>query len=30
MTTDIIVKPLKNTYVSQKTKDKIIHHTDLG
>ncbi len=30
MTTDIIVKALKNAYVSQKTKDKIILHTDLG
>ena len=29
MTTDIIVKALKNTYVSQKTKDKVILHTDL-
>ena len=30
MTTDIIVKALKNAYVSQKPKDKIILHTDLG
>lgn len=26
---DIIVKALKNAYVSQKTKDEIILHTDL-
>ncbi|MCU7210212.1 IS3 family transposase [Turicibacter sp. 1E2] len=30
MTTDIIVKALKNAYVSQKPKDEIILHTDLG
>lgn len=30
MTTDIIVKDLKNAYVSQKPKNKIILYTDLG
>ena len=30
MTTHIIIKALKNAYVSQKSKDKIILHTDLG
>ncbi len=30
MTTDIIVKALKNAYFSQKPKDEIIVHTDLG
>ena len=30
MTTDIIVQALKNAYVSQRPKDKVILHTDLG
>ncbi len=30
MTTYIIIKALKNAYVSQKPKDEIILHTDLG
>ncbi|MEO3153648.1 IS3 family transposase [Turicibacter sanguinis] len=30
MTTDIIVQALKNAYVSQSPKDKVILHTDLG
>ncbi len=30
MKTDIIVKALKNAYFSQKPKDEIIVHTDLG
>ncbi|MBQ1786416.1 MAG: IS3 family transposase [Turicibacter sp.] len=30
MTTDIIVQALKNAYASQRPKDKVILHTDLG
>ena len=30
MTTDIIVQALKNAYVSQRPKGKVILHTDLG
>ena len=30
MTTDIIVQALMNAYVSQRPKDKVILHTDLG
>ncbi len=30
MIPDIIVKYLKNVYVSEKSKDEIILHTDLG
>ena len=30
MTTDIIVQALKNAYISQRPKDKVILHTDLG
>ena len=30
MTTDIIIQALKNAYVSQRPKDKVILHTDLG
>ncbi|MDB8570766.1 IS3 family transposase [Turicibacter sanguinis] len=30
MTTDIIVQALKNAYISQRPKDEVILHTDLG
>ncbi len=30
MTTDLIIQALTNAYVSQKPKDQIILHTDLG
>ena len=30
MTTDIIVQSLKNAYLSQRPKDELILHTDLG
>ena len=30
MTTDLIIKALQNAYVSQRPKDEIILHTDLG
>ncbi len=30
MTTDLIVQDLKNAYVSQRLKDKVRLHTDLG
>ena len=30
MTTDFIVKALQNAYVSQRPKDEMIPHTDLG
>ena len=30
MITDIIIQALKNAYVSQRPKDKVILHTDLG
>lgn len=30
MTTDIIIQALKNAYISQRPKDELILHTDLG
>ena len=30
MTTDIMIQALKNAYLSQRPKDELILHTDLG